>query len=165
MGSSELSWAAVREAIQRRDAVVLPPQRRQQHVHGAELGVDARRVASAPAGHGRRIRIVLSPGGGDGVSIRFPESAQVLALGLPGGAVSVPANGEPKKAALRCTGRSCEGLVIEALLSNPRPVTVELYSTRFGLPPQAAPLVAARPRNAIPQYAPDSTITRSHMKL
>jgi hypothetical protein len=125
----------------------------------------ARLVASAPAGHGRRIRIVLSPGGGDGVSIRFPESAQVLALGLPGGAVSVPANGEPKKAALRCTGRSCEGLVIEALLSNPRPVTVELYSTRFGLPPQAAPLVAARPRNAIPQYAPDSTITRSHMKL
>jgi len=89
----------------------------------------------------------------------------VLALGLPGEAVPVPASGEPKKAALRCTGRSCEGLVIEALLGDPRPVTVELYSTRFSLPPQAAPLVAARPRNAIPQYAPDSTITRSHVKL
>ena len=107
----------------------------------------------------------MSPGGGDSVAIRFPESAKVLALGLPGQAVPVPANGEPKKAVLRCTGRSCEGLVVEALLGNARPVTVELYSTRFRLPPQAAFLVAARPRNAIPQYAPDSTITRSHAKL
>ena len=122
-------------------------------------------VESKPAGAGRRLRIALSPGGGDSVSIRFPEGAQVVALGLPGAAVTVPANGEPKKAALRCTGRSCEGLVIEALLGNLRPVTAELYSTRFGLPPQAAPLLAARPRNAIPQYAPDSTITRSHVKL
>jgi len=125
----------------------------------------ARLVASAPAGRGRRIRIVLSPGGGDGVSIRFPESAQVLALGLPGEPVPVPADGQPSKATLRCTGRSCDGLVIEALLGNPRPVTVELYSTRVGLPSEAARLVAARPRNAIPQYAPDSTITRSHVKL
>ena len=125
----------------------------------------ARLVASASAGGGRRIRIALSPGGGDAVSIRFPEGAKVLALGLPGEAMPVPADGEPKKAALRCTGRSCEGLVIEALLGEPRPVTVELYSTRFGLPPQAASLVDARPHNAIPQYAPDSTITRSHVKL
>ena len=125
----------------------------------------ARLVASEPAGKGRRIRIALSPGGGNSVAIRFPESAQVIALGLPGAAVPVPADGEPSKAALRCTGRSCEGLVIEALLGNSRPFTAELYSTRFGLPPQAASLVAARPRDAIPQYAPDSTITRSHVKL
>jgi len=125
----------------------------------------ARLVASEPAGTGRRIRIALSPGGGDGIAIRFPESAKVIALGLSGEAVAVPADGQPKKAALRCTGRSCDGLVIEALLGNPRPITVELYSTRFALPRLAAPLVAARPRNAIPQYAPDSTITRSDAKL
>jgi len=125
----------------------------------------ARLVASQPAASGRRIRIALSPGGGDAVAIRFPESAEVIALGLPGEPVRVPADGQPSKAALRCTGRSCDGLVIEALLGNPRPVTVELYSTRFGLPLQAAPLLRARPPNAIPQYAPDSTITRSHAKL
>jgi hypothetical protein len=125
----------------------------------------ARLVSTAPAGAGRRIRIALSPAGGDAVAIRFPERAKVLALGLPGQAVPVPPDGQPSKAALRCTGRSCEGLVIEALLGESRPVTVELYSTRFGLPPQGAPLLAARPRNAIPQYAPDSTITRSHAKL
>ena len=99
------------------------------------------------------------------MAIRLPESAKVLALGLPGETVQIPKDAEPGKTTLRCAGRSCEGLVIEALLGQSRPVTVELYSTRFGLPRQAAPLVAARPRNAIPQYAPDSTITRSHAKL
>jgi len=122
-------------------------------------------VASEPAGTGRRLRIALSPGGGDSVAIRLPESAKVLALGLPGETVQIPKDAEPGKTTLRCAGRSCEGLVIEALLGQSRPVTVEIYSTRFGLPRQAAPLVAARPRNAIPQYAPDSTITRSNAKL
>lgn len=125
----------------------------------------ARLVSSEPAGAGRRIRIALSPGGGDSVAIRFPESAEVVALGLPGEALTIPTNGEPSKPALRCAGRSCDGLVIEALLANSRPFTAELYSTRFGLPPQAEPLVAARPRNAIPQYAPDSTVTRSRVSL
>lgn len=125
----------------------------------------ARLISSEPAGQGRRLRIALWPGGGDAVAIRFPENAQVLALGLPGAAVPVPTDGEPPKAALRCAGRSCEGMVIEALLGNSKPTTAELFSTHFGLPPQGAPLVAARPRNAIPQYAPDSTITRSQVKL
>jgi hypothetical protein len=122
-------------------------------------------VASAPAGSGRRVRIALSSGGADSVVIRFPEDAKVLALGLPGGAVPVPAAGEPRKATLRCTGRSCDRLVIEAVLGDSRPLTVEIYSIRFGLPPQGAPLASARPRNAIPQYAPDSTITLSKVKL
>jgi hypothetical protein len=125
----------------------------------------ARLVSSEAAGKGRRIRVALSPGGGNSMAIRFPESAQVIAMGLPGAAVPVPADGEPSKPSLRCTGRSCEGLVIEALLGNSRPVTAELFSTRFGLPPEAAPLVGARPRNAIPQYAPDSTISRTQVKL
>ena len=97
--------------------------------------------------------------------IRFPEDAKLLALGLPGEAVPVPATGEPEKATLRCAGRSCDGLVIEAVLGDSRPLVAELYSIRFGLPPQGAPLAAARPRNAIPQYAPDETITRSQVRL
>ena len=84
---------------------------------------------------------------------------------MPGEPVPIPRTGEPRKAVLRCTGRSCDGLVIEALLGDTRPVTAELFSTRFGLPPQGAPLAAARPHDAIPQYAPDSTITRSQVKF
>ncbi|MEA3067639.1 MAG: hypothetical protein QOK41_1046 [Sphingomonadales bacterium] len=119
----------------------------------------ARVTGSAPAGPGRRIRIVLSPGGGNNIAIRFGKDAMVLALGLPGAAVAIPARGEPDKALLRCTGRSCNGLEIEALLGDRKPVTVELFSTRFGLPPEGRALLAARPRLAGPQYAPDQAIT------
>ncbi|MEP6983153.1 MAG: M20/M25/M40 family metallo-hydrolase [Sphingomicrobium sp.] len=149
---------------------VLAYNGRQRWVSPAPLLVTpaatARLVATAAAGNGRRLRIALSPGGGgDAVAIRFPDNAKVLALGLPGEPVPIPRTGKPRKAVLRCTGRSCEGLVIEALLGDTRPVTAEIFATRFSLPPQGAPLVAARPHDAVPQYAPDSTITRSQVKL
>ena len=125
----------------------------------------ARVVSTAPDAAGRRVRLALSPRGANSVSIRFAKGANVLALGLAGAAIPLPPDGEPEKAVLRCTGRSCEGLQVDVLLGDRRPVEVELFSTRFGLPTEARPLVAARPRNAIPQYAPDSTITMSRIRL
>lgn len=125
----------------------------------------ARAIASEPMGAGRRLQIILSPGGADSISIRFPKDANVLALGMPGAAALIPAGGEPQKPMLRCTGRSCEGLRIEVVLAGRKPVKAELFSTSFGLPAEARPLVAARPLNAIAQYAPDETITRSVVRL
>ena len=125
----------------------------------------ARVVSTAPDAAGRRVRLALSPGGANSASIRFAKGANVLALGLAGAAIPLPPEGEPENAVLRCTGRSCEGLQVDVLLGDRRPVEVELFSTRFGLPTEARPLVAARPRNAIPQYAPDSTITMSRIRL
>ena len=125
----------------------------------------ARVVSTAPDAAGRRVRLALSPRGANSVSIRFAKGANVLALGLAGAAIPLPPDGEPEKAVLRCTGRSCDGLQVDVLLGDRRPVEVELFSTRFGLPTEARPLVAARPRNAIPQYAPDSTITMSRIRL
>jgi hypothetical protein len=108
---------------------------------------------------------MLSPRGGYSVSIRFPKDAQVLALGLAGSATPFPHDGEPDKALLRCTGRSCDGLQVEVVLGNLKPVEVELFSTRFGLPRQGQALLKARPTNAAPQYAPDQTITMTRVKL
>ena len=125
----------------------------------------ARVVSTAPDAAGRRVRLALSPRGANSVSIRLAKGANVLALGLAGAAIPLPPEGEPENAVLRCTGRSCEGLQVDVLLGDRRPVEVELFSTRFGLPTEARPLVAARPRNAIPQYAPDSTITMSRIRL
>jgi len=122
-------------------------------------------LSTEPSGAGRTVRLSLSPGGGNTVAIRFQKNAKLLALGLAGSPVALPPKGEPDKPLLRCTGRSCEGLQIEAIFADNRPIEVELFSTRFGLPPQGQPLEAARPRNAIPQYAPDSTITMSRVKL
>lgn len=125
----------------------------------------ARLIATEPAGAGRRIRLALSPGGGNSVAIRFPKDAKVLALGPAGGPLPIPAKGEPEKPLLRCTGRACDGLQVEIVLGDRRPVEAELFSTRFGLPPQGQALVTARPSKAIPQYAPDQTITMAHIKL
>jgi hypothetical protein len=125
----------------------------------------ARVLSNAPSGAGRRIRLALSPGGGNSVAIRFPQDAKILALGLSGAAIPLPAKGEPDKPLLRCTGRSCEGLQVEVLLGDRKPVTAELFSTRFGLPPEGRPLVAARPKDAIPQYGPDQTITMTRTRL
>ncbi len=148
---------------------VLPYNGRTRWIAPAPLLVTpvatARVIASAFEGAGRRIRIALSPGGGDAVAIRFPENSRVTALGLPGSPEPIQQGGEPTKTVLRCSGRSCDGLVIEAVLADSAPIAVELFSTRFSLPPQGAPLASARPRNAIPQYAPDSTITRNVVRL
>jgi hypothetical protein len=122
-------------------------------------------VASEADGQGRRIRIALSPGGGDAVTIRFAKDTKLLAIGLPGAPKPIPASGEPEKPMLRCTGRSCDGLVVEALLADRRPIDAELISYRFSLPPEGSNLAAARPKNAIPQYAPDSTVTMTRVKL
>ena len=77
----------------------------------------------------------------------------------------MPLTGEPDKPLLRCTGRSCDELQIEVVLGASKPVQAELFSTRFGLPPEGRALVAARPQNAIPQYAPDQVITMSRVRL
>ena len=122
-------------------------------------------ISNEPTGRGRRVQLQLSPGAADAISIRFPEKAKLLAIGLPGGPVPIPAEGEPDKAALRCAGRSCNGLVIEAVLGNRAPIVAELFATRYALPPQGAALQAARPANAIPQYSPDATITLTRIKL
>jgi predicted small lipoprotein YifL len=125
----------------------------------------ARVIASQASGAGRRVLIALSPGGGNTVSIRFPKEADIKALGPVGAPVPIPATGEPDKPILRCTGRTCEWLQVEVVFGNKKPVEAELFSTRFGLPAEGQPLVIARPANAIPQYAPDQTITMSRLKL
>jgi hypothetical protein len=119
---------------------------------------DLRLVRSEPVGRGRRVWLVLSPGGANMVSIRFHEGTKLLRLGTPGATISMPVKGEPEKALLRCSGRSCEGLVIEGLLGDQAKVTADLAATRFSLPPEGAPLAARRPAHAHPQYGTDSSV-------
>jgi len=148
---------------------VLPYNGRTRWVSPAPLlatPVPAARVLERePRDGGRRVVLALTPGGGNTISIRFPKEAGVKALGLVGESIPIPATGEPDKPIIRCTGRSCDGLKIEVLLVSRKPVEAELFSTRFGLPPEGRQLIAARPRDAIPQYAPDQTITMSRVKL
>jgi hypothetical protein len=117
-----------------------------------------RLIKSEPSGDGRRVWLQLSPGGGNAVGIRFAKGTSLQRLGMPAATQLIPPRGEPEKAALRCSGRSCDGLVVEVLLGDRKPVKADLFATRFALPAEGAALARGRPANAHPQYGPDSSI-------
>ena len=125
----------------------------------------ARLLSNEAVGNGRRVRLSLLPGGADAIAIRFAERTSVLALGTPGSMERIPAHGEPEKALLRCSGRSCEGVVVEALLADRSPVNAELFSYRFALPLEGQKLIAARPAHSHEQYGTDQTITLKRIRL
>ena len=122
-------------------------------------------VRNDPVGKGRRVWLELAPGGANAMTIRLAKSAAVERLGIPGESLAIPARGSPDKALLRCSGRSCDRMVVELLLSDRKPVLAELFATRFQLPPQGAMLTARRPLDAQPQYAPDSSIRRRSIRF
>lgn len=126
---------------------------------------DVHVVASSMEGERRRVRLQLAANGANTIALRFPADAKLLAIGLPGRPVPLAARGEPDRPLFRCTGRSCDGLQVELLLGDQQPVTAEIFATHFGLPPQGQRFEAARPANAIPQYTPDQSITRSVIRF
>ena len=118
----------------------------------------ARWLPMMPIGAGRRIRHPAFPGRWQRHQHPLPERREVACARTPGGRGADSGEGEPEKALLRCTGRSCDGLVsrrCSATASRSMPSS----SRPASAPSARAPAAAARPRNAIPQYSPDQTIT------
>ena len=113
---------------------------------------------------GRRVRLRLQTNGADSIALTAPEGAAIAGLGIPGQVRAIDSKRAKGPYSLSCTGRSCDGQVVE-LLVGPQPVKVQVTGTRWALPAAAAPLVAARPANARPQYLPDATITIERMRI
>lgn len=118
--------------------------------------------ASATPG-GRRVRLRLQANGADSIALIAPPAAVIAGLGIPGQLRAID-RGAKGPYSLTCTGRSCDGQVVE-LSIGPRPVVLQVVGTRWALPAIAAPLVAARPSNARPQYLPDASITIERMRI
>jgi hypothetical protein len=113
------------------------------------------KVAEQPAEGGRRVTLRLVMNGWDGAVLNLPEAAAARA---------VVVNGAPRRFGsntgdygLRCTGRSCDGFTFDLLLDSTEPVDGTLIGNVARLPASAAPLVAARPVLARPQYVPDAS--------
>ncbi len=111
-----------------------------------------------PDGNGRRITLILHRGGFDTMGLRFAKGVAVTAMGLGGDAQVIPTAAGKGFSLLRCAGRGCDGLSVELRFADRRPVKGELIGTAFALPPESAPLVAARPASHIPHYAPNSSV-------
>ncbi|HZG47724.1 MAG TPA: M20/M25/M40 family metallo-hydrolase [Allosphingosinicella sp.] len=115
------------------------------------------KVAEQPAEGGRRVTLRLVMNGWDGAVLNLPASASAKAL-IAGG-ISRPfgAGTGAGDYSLRCTGRSCDGFTFDLLLGSTAPVDGTLIGNVARLPASAAPLVAARPELARPQYVPDAS--------
>jgi hypothetical protein len=118
----------------------------------------------APSGGVRLVRLRLQLNGADSVTLSADRQAQVLGLGAPGQLRRIDAKGSSGSYALTCTGRSCDGQVVD-LLVGPRPLALTVLSTRWSLPAAAAPLKAAQPPLARAQYLPDATIVVSRVRI
>ena len=117
-----------------------------------------RLLSSVADGKGRTVRLAIGRGGGDAAALKFAKDVSVVAMGLPGRTRLIPRDAEPEPAFLRCSGRACDGLVLEIRLGGREKVKAELIGTRFGLPVEGKVLAAARPARTHPQYTPDSSI-------
>ena len=109
-------------------------------------------------GAGRRVGLTIDRGGFDAVTLRFVKGVRVTAMGLAGNAQAIPKSAGKDMTVLRCAGRSCDGMRLEIRFADRRPATADLIGSRYALPPQGAPLVAARPKGMIPHYAPNNSV-------
>lgn len=117
-----------------------------------------RMLSSIPDGAGRRVRLAIGRGGGDTVSVKFDKKVPIVAIGLAGRTRLIARDAKPGPAFLRCSGRACDGLVLEVQLADRKAVKAQLIGTRFGLPEEGKALATARLANTHPQYAPDSSV-------
>lgn len=123
------------------------------------------KIAERVVADGRLLTLRLASGGAEMLLLRAEPHAGLRAVRV-GGKVRRFGRGKPDEDfVLRCHGRSCDGLVLDLLVASRSPVEAVLAGSRRGLPDAAAPLLAARPRNAAPQYNPDATIALTRVRL
>jgi hypothetical protein len=114
---------------------------------------------------GRIITIRLHPNGAQSVGLIGPKDADIRTAGAAGFIRPVDRSTKNQKYYLTCFGRSCDGLTLQITTGVAQPMGFILVGSRPGLPPAATPLLAARPKNARPQYVPDETVTVSRLWL
>jgi hypothetical protein len=112
---------------------------------------------------GRSLLFRLSSNGADSIAFVIDRPGALLGGGINGRQLRL-ATGTKAPYTLTCTGRSCDGAVVQLDLRG-GPVDVQMVATHWRLPPAAAPLRAARPLHARPQYLPDATLLISRVRI
>ncbi len=106
----------------------------------------------------RRVQIRLAANQADRIMLIARAPGSIIAAGTSGSAQALTGKHDPStRDTIACQGRSCDGAILDLVLSGTAPVAFDLVGVHFRLSGGAAPLVRARPANARPQYAPDSS--------
>ena len=116
-------------------------------------------------GNERSVRLRLAANGAERIVLIAPDDAHFRSAGVPGFMRPLGDSDAAGKFTITCTGRSCDGLEMLLDFGTGKPVTLTMVGSRNGLPASAAPLLAARPRIARPQYTPDETVTVSRVRV
>ena len=124
----------------------------------------AQLISQVQNGSERTLVVRLNANGNDRVGLIAPEDAQIRSAGVDGFVRPIDQN-ETGKYWIGCFGRSCDGAVLQLTIGKPSPVEMLIVGSKAGLPPSAAPLLAARPKFARPQYNRDETIAFARLRL
>jgi hypothetical protein len=119
---------------------------------------------SSSQGGTRVTAVRVAANGADDILFRLPPGAALKAVRTRGAETAFTEGGAGDPYTIRCTGRSCDGAVIEFVLG-PAPVEATLVGIRNTLPAAAAPMVRARPATAQAQYSPDSSMSWTKVQL
>jgi hypothetical protein len=115
-------------------------------------------------GNSRTLTLRLSAPGSDDIELVAPEDSMIRTAGVTG--FLRPTDGASSgKYYIGCSGRSCDGATLEITTGRLKPIDLLVVVSRNALPASAAPLVAAKPRFARPQYNTDATIIFAHVNL
>lgn len=152
-GQIEVPWSTAKRRAAPAPPLPLAPPR-----------VDKLAESSTPGG-GRWIRLRLASGGSDQILLRAAPDSGLIGVRVAGSAARFGTGGKKDPFFIRCAGRSCDDAVMDLFVARPGPLDIALIGIRFGLPAAAAPLVAARPATAQPQYSPDSSFAVGRARL
>jgi hypothetical protein len=123
------------------------------------------KIAERRIGGARMVRLRLSTGGAENLVIRATPGARLRSVSIAGSAARFGKGAADDSYFLRCSGRSCDGAVLDLALGSAGAVELTLIGMRGGLPAAAAPLLAARPKTAGPQYSPDLSVAVTRTRL
>lgn len=118
---------------------------------------DVQLISEVKAGNERTVTLRLQANGNEHIDLIAPSDAGIRAAGVTGSVRPIDQT-EDGKYYVGCFGRSCDGATLQVTIGRLDPVQFTVLGGKAPLPPGAAPLIAARPKFARPQYNRDETI-------
>ncbi len=123
------------------------------------------RLGDIRRGNSRTRTLRFLAAGFDRIELVAPADAKIIAAGVAGYVRPIDATVQKGKYYIDCFGRSCDGLTVQLVIGQVKPVDVLVLGYHGGLPPSAGSLLSARPEFARPQYNRDETIVFARTSL